>query len=314
MSDVTSPPAKPGAAPRRTRRRVATTVVVAAAVAAIGIALVRGWGAVSRYDWQLRPGWLALGTVLIFLAYLINGLAYVYGVELLTSARPPRRVSLSIWARSLLARYIPGNVMMVVGRAVLHHDEGVSKRVTVAATVYEQALGLGLATVGAVGYLAGYGNPGDGRFLWLLLIVPLLLVAIHPVPFRKLSTWALTRLRREPFDTLFTGRQVLRLTAIYALGMAPLVVGVWALVHAAAGASAGAPLEVGLAFLLAFVISLLVFIVPSGLGVRDGIFALALARNLPGGVAVAVAVGIRFALTIIELVFVGAVAAFGRRR
>lgn len=304
------------AAPQRrgSRRRLITAIVVVLVVGALAYVLVKGWGRVSQYDWQLDPIWLVLGSVMVILAYTCNGLAYGRSVEWLSPVHPPPALALSIWARSLLARYVPGNVMMIVGRAVLAHDEGVPKRVTVAATAYEQALALGIATIGAVGFLALYGNPGEGQLLWLLAVVPLILICLHPVPFRKLSTWALTKLRRPPLETLFSGRQVVGLFLIYAAGTVPLVVGVWALVRSAAGAQAGSPLEVGLAFLLAFVISFLAFVLPSGIGIRDGIFALALSRSLPGGVAIAVSVGLRFALVVIELIFVGIAVLVGRRR
>lgn len=299
---------------RSNRRRWITAVVVVLVVAALAIALIRGWSQVSQYEWSLSVGWLLVGAVMVMLGYTLNGLAYGESVEWLSPVHPPRRLALSIWARSLLARYVPGNVMMVVGRAVLAHDEGVARRVTLAATVYEQALGLGLASVGAVVFLAAFGDPGEGQLLWLLAVVPIILVFLHPVPFRRISDWLLRRVGREPLETLFSGRQVALLMLYYAAGMAPLVVGVWALVRSAAGAQAGGVLEVGLAFLFAFVISFLVFILPSGIGIRDAIFALALSRNLPGEVAIAVAVGLRFALIVIELMFVGLVVLVGRRR
>jgi hypothetical protein len=299
---------------RARRRRWITAIVVVLVVAALGVVLARGWGRVSKYDWRLEPGWLVLGTALVLLAYTFNGLAYGRSVEWLSPVHPSPALALSIWARSLLARYVPGNVMMVVGRAVLSHDEGVPRRVTLAATVYEQALALGIATVGAVAFLAAYGNPGEGRLLWLLVVVPVVLAGLHPVPFRRLSGWALTKAGRPPLETLFTGRQVGQLLLLYAAGTVPLVVGVWALVRSAAGPQAGSLPEVGLAFLLAFVISFLTFVLPSGIGVRDGILALALSRHLPGGVAIAVAVGLRFAMVIIELVFVGLAVLAGRRR
>ena len=47
------------------------------------------------------------------------------------------------------------------------------------------------------------------------------------------------------------------------------------------------------AFLLSFAISVIAFMFPSGLGVREGAFALALAQNVPTGVAVALSVGTR---------------------
>lgn len=310
-----SPPTadEPRPAPGR-RRKVLTVVVTAAALVAVAWGFVVGWDAVSGYDWRLNPGWLLLGCLAVLLAYLVNGVVYAHAVALLAPSHPPTRVSVSIWARSLVARYIPGNVMMVVGRAVLHQDHGVAKRVTLTATVYEQALGLGLASVGAVIYLARFGNPGDDRLLWLLLAVPAILALLHPAVFRRTSGWVLRRLGRQPVDAIYTAAQTVRLAGAYLIGMVFLVLGVWALVRSATGPEVGGVFEVGLAFLLAFVLSYLAFVVPSGIGVRDGIFAVALSRTVPLGVAIAVSIGLRLALTALELAFVGLAVAGGRRR
>jgi len=299
---------------RSNRRRWITLVVVLVVLAALTVALARGWDEVSGYDWQLHPAWLVLGVVLVLVGYAGNGMIYSRSVEWLSPVHPTMRVQVSIWARSLLGRYVPGNVMMVVGRAVMSHDEGVPRRITLAATAYEQIIGLGLGSIGAVIFLARYGDPGEGRLLWLLIAVPLILVFLHPAPFRRISDWALRRVGRPPLDALFDTRQVVRLVGLFACSMVPLIVGIWALVRAAAGPAVGGPLEVGTAFLLAFVISFLAFVVPSGIGIRDGIFALALSRHLPGEVALAVAVGLRFALILIELLFVGLAVMVGRIR
>ncbi len=314
MATDTTPETEVPEPSRSLRRRWITTVVVVLVVAALVIALARGWSKVSQYDWRLEPGWLALGAVLFLMAYAISGLTYCVAVEWLSPVHPRRRVSLSIWARSLLARYIPGNVMMVVGRAVMAHDQGVPKRATLTATIYEQALALGIGTVASVGFLAGYGNPGDARLLWLLIVVPVVLVCLHPVPFRRLSTWALRRARRPALDTLFTGRQVGKLLVSYTVGTTVLMAAVWALLRSAAGPEVGGVVEIGLAFMFAFVISFLAFIIPSGLGVRDGILAVVLARHVPGEVALALAFGLRFVMTVLELGFVGVVVMVGRRR
>ena len=86
----------------------------------------------------------------------------------------------------------------------------------------------------------------------------------------------------------------------------------WLLVHALVGAQAGGPLFVGAGFLLSFVVSMLAFVFPSGLGVREGVFALVLARDLPGEVAIAAAAAVRLALTAAELVFTAVVVAAER--
>jgi hypothetical protein len=130
---------------------------------------------------------------------------------------------------------------------------------------------------------------------------------LHPEVFGRLTGWLLRRAKREPLEALLSGRQVLALLAWYLLGAVLLALGIGLLVHSAVGDDGGSLLYVGLSFLTSWVISMLAFIFPSGLGVREGAFALALGRNLPGGVAIALSAGTRLALTLAELVFVGVV-------
>src|SRR4051794_41098196 len=68
------------------------------------------------------------------------------------------------------------------------------------------------------------------------------------------------------------------------------------------------------AYPVAFCVSVLTFIVPSGLGTRDAALATAMAAVLPGAVATAIAVAFRIFQTIVELLYVGGVAAHDRGR
>jgi uncharacterized membrane protein YbhN (UPF0104 family) len=300
---------------RRSRARrlggVAAGVLVLAFLAA---ALIDGWDAVAGFDWQFDPWFLALAAAGATGSLAIMGAGYVLLMERLAARRLPRGRLLSIWSRSLLARYVPGNVMMVAGRVVLGREAGVAGRVSVAASVYEQAFLLGLSALAAVGLLVFAGDLGQGPWLWLVAAVPLGLLVLHPRVFGPLTRRVLTRLGREPLETLLSMRGIWQLAGVYALAYASLGIGVWATVRGFTGDDAGGPLLVGAGFLLSFVISMLAFVFPSGLGVREGIFALVLARELPGGVAIAAAAATRLVLTLVEIAFAAAVVALERRR
>jgi uncharacterized membrane protein YbhN (UPF0104 family) len=147
----------------------------------------------------------------------------------------------------------------------------------------------------------------------LLILVPLIPIALHPKILGPMSSAALRRMRREPLTILLSPGQTAAAFAWYTGVQILIGLGAWMLVRAAAATDVG-PVFVGLAFLLAFTVSMLAFVLPSGLGVREGVLALALAPRLPGGVAVAMAIGLRFAFTIIELCFVAVMTSVWRRR
>jgi hypothetical protein len=189
---------------------------------------------------------------------------------------------------------------------VLGQEAGIPRKVSLAASVYEQALSLGAAAGGGLILLAAYGAGEIGPAAWLVALVPIGLLVLHPRVFGRLTGWLLRRAKREPLEALLTGREVLALLAWYLLGAVLLALGIGLVVHALVGSDAGSLLYVGVSFLTSFVVSMIAFVFPSGLGLREGAFALALGRNLPGSVAIAISAGTRLALTLAELVFVGA--------
>lgn len=301
-------------APRSRARRIGGLVAGLLVVAFLAAAVVGGWGRVSRYDWQFDAPFLALAVAGAGASLAATGIGYVAILEQLSARRLPRGRLLSIWSRSMLARYVPGNVMMVTGRVVLGREAGVAGRVSLAASVYEHAFVLGIAAVASVGLLLHIGDLGQGPWLWVVAAVPFGLVLLHPRVFEPLSSAVLKRFHRPPLEAFLSIRQVALFSGLYAFAYAFLGIGVWATVRAFAGTNAGGPLLVGSGFLLSFVVSMLAFVFPSGLGVREGIFALVLARTLPGGVAIAAAALVRLVLTLIELAFAGTVVALERRR
>jgi hypothetical protein len=246
---------------------------------------------------------------------LLSALAYEAILGGLHHPPPPVAATVSAWARSLLGRYVPGNVLMVVGRAVMAEAHGVPKRITVAATTYEQVIALVAASLLAVVALLDVGSGSSvGPAAWLVLGVPLAAVLLHPRVFGPASAWALRRVHREPLGALLPFGRVILMVGWYLVTSAMLGLSVWAFMRGVGGPGIGDPIGVASGFLLAFVVSMLVFIVPSGLGVRDALLALVLARQVPGGVAVALSVGSRLFLIAVELVFVALAAAVGRRR
>jgi hypothetical protein len=301
-----------GARRRSVSRR---TIGLGAAVLVLGFlgwGIARGWDRVRAYDWDLHPGWLALGVSLLAGVYVTSALGYAEIVARLVPAGPPRAQVADIWARSLLGRYVPGSVLMVAGRVVLGAEAGIPRRATLAATVYEQVLALAAAAAAAVVMLAVYDEVSGGAPLWLVAFVPLMVIPLHPRIFRPLTDRALALVRREPLGSTLGSREVAALGVWYAANAVIMGVGVWACVRSAAGPQSGDPILVGGGFLLAFAVSMLVVVFPSGLGVREGVFTLVLAQDLPDEVALTIAVALRLVMTLVEVGFVVGAALLAR--
>lgn len=270
-----------------------------------------GWSKAASYPWDLDWPLLALAVAVLVLFFLAWAAGYVGLLEILGGRRLSRPRFTSIWARSLLGRYVPGNVLMVAGRVVLGREAGVPGRVSLAASVYEQIAMLAAAALAATGFLLWAGRNWSPLF-WSVLVIPFGLVLLDPAILRRASDWGLARLGRPSTLALLTRRQVAGVLAWFGLTMGLLAVGTGLGVRAVAGPQAGSVAFIGLGFLLAWAASMLALIFPSGLGLREALFAAILARHLPGPAAVSLAAASRLLLTAVELVVIAALAVIGR--
>ena len=299
----------PPSPPPRTRPRLGGWLRLVQTLAVVAISyfivayLVHSWDRVHDYPWRLR--WLPLACSLLafLLFYVMNAVAWwllLRGFGLRSSGRR----AAATWGKSILARYLPGNVFMFLGRAWMSHTQGLDVKRVSAAMVYEQALGVGSALV-TVAILFPFWHYASPAAVWSLLAVPLLVALMHPRVFARLSARVLRLLGREPLAEVMRFRAVLALLCYYVAAWLVAGLASWLFVVAVTGARAGVLAAVVVAFAFAYVVGMAAFVFPSGIGVREAVLAAALASRLPGGVALAWAVLLRLWQTVIELLFVG---------
>jgi len=297
---------------RRLLLRIAQVAVIAVVAAFIVARLASSWDTVTAYSWRLSAGPLVASLVLFLAFYWLNGLAWwllVRGVR----QRAGLHDSVAVWGQSILARYVPGNVFMFLGRALLAQRRGLALEPIGAAMVYEQALAFAAALVTAAA-LFPFAREEPAAALWGIVGIPVILVALHPRVFSPVVNRLLRLLRRPALDAVLPYGAVLALLGLYVAVW--LVAGAAAFAFAAgvtdAGRDALVPVTAGYA--LGFVVGMVAFVFPSGLGVREAVLAATLAGSLPAGVALAWALLLRLWQTVIELVFVALVSVVARFR
>lgn len=298
---------EPGARPRVELRhpwlRAAQYVLGGAAVVFIVLALSRSWGDVQAYDWALRPWWLLLSALVFVGFYASQALAW----WLLLRAFE-ERVSVSwaaaSWGQSILARYIPGNVFMYLGRTLTSQRHGLALRRVSAAMVYEQALGFCAALV-TLGLLFPFWEYHRGLAAISLAGIPLLLVLLHPRVFVPLADRLLAFAGRAPLEVELGMGKVLALLCYFVASWFVAGLASWLLLRASTDAGVGLLPAVVAAFAFAYVTGMVAFVFPGGLGVREAVLAGALAGSLGAGVALAWAVLLRLWQIAVELAFVG---------
>jgi uncharacterized membrane protein YbhN (UPF0104 family) len=274
--------------------------------------VARQWNELPDFEWRFSPAWLALAIVCVTLFYALQGELWRVVIHLLgehIDAGPGR----AVWGKSLLARYVPTNVLMVLGRVVMAERCGVPKRVTLASVLYELAFALGTAVmVGAYFVIQLPDLEGQPARYAVLTLIPLVLVVVHPRVFQPLIDFALGKLGREPLPRVLPFGRVLALCLAYVGCWATIGLGLYAFVAALHPVDLSDLPYIASSYPVAFCVAVLTFVVPSGIGTRDAALATAMAVVLPGAVATAIAVAFRILQTLIELLYVGVVVALDR--
>jgi len=216
-----------------------------------------------RQAWQ-PVSWLylVLSFALLFICLFILALAW-YGLLRTMGGRLPLLMALRFYGLTLLPRYAPGMVWGYAGRILLCEREGVPRRLSTSSAVAEVGLIVGSGVIVAtmkyltVGWIALVGAPGVGLLIGLLL------------------AW-LMHLRRW----------VTRLVGVATwYGWTLAYIGFWLLYGAsswlivlsvAPGIEFSHAPDVIVSATVAWLAGFLVIFAPTGLGVREGVFALTL--------------------------------------
>jgi uncharacterized membrane protein YbhN (UPF0104 family) len=226
------------------------------------------------------------------------------------SARP----ALHVFFLGQLGKYIPGSVFAIAAQMDLGRSHGAPRsRVGAASLLFMGVLvAAGLLTAAVALPLTSPQALRD--FAWVLLVLPLGLIALAPPVLTRLVGLLLRVLRREPLERALSARGVGAATG-WALAMwAAYGVHLWLLVRPqdTAGRADLLLLSLG-AYALAWTAGFLFVIAPAGFGVREAALIAALAPVLDAPAALAVAGLSRVLMTLGDLVW-GAVGAALRPR
>jgi glycosyltransferase 2 family protein len=201
-----------------------------------------------------------------------------------------------------IGKYLPGGVWPVVGRGELASRAGVARTPAYSSV----ALSLGalylaamlVVLVGAPAILAGADPSGDrNRYLWVLALLPLGLLALHPKALERLRGLAQKVLRRDVDSPIPPWRESLTLVACYLPAWLLIGTATWAVARGLGQDVSW--LDIAPAAVLSWVVGFVLVPVPGGVGVREAAFVAA-AGSLDPGVAAAVALVARVLFVLVD--------------
>ncbi len=261
--------------------------------------------------------WLIPAFVVLPCFYALSALGWDFTLRFLGYRIGVGRAQVA-WGQPLLARYVPGSVLYVLGRVLLSERAGVPRRITIASIVYEQAISATSAIIVAAYFIINHPDLQGQPLRWaVLLLIPVAIVLLHPRVFGPLANRVLRSLRpraaargdlaargARPARLLLAqlgggcGRHLLR-RPFGQLDLRSTTSSSSALPRRSVTSRRWSPSSL-----------------PAGLGVRDAAFAWAVKAAVPGesfAVGSLIAIAVRGVLTVVEVLYVGVVTALGRR-
>jgi uncharacterized membrane protein YbhN (UPF0104 family) len=303
--------------PRSKRLRLAIQLGIALLVFGFLIlTVVDQWSEIKDKGAHFHVVWLIPAFVILPVFYALNALGWDLILRFLGYRLGALRAQVA-WGQPLLARYVPGSVLYVLGRVLLSERAGVPRRLTIASIVYEQALQATAAIVVSAYFLIDHPDLQDQPLRWAALaLIPLALALLHPRVFGPIANRVLRAFGREPLPAVIPLRGVAAVLAFYTLNWGVVAVGLYCVARSVSTISANDILLVGAAQAFGYVAALATLVAPAGLGVRDAAFAWAVKVAAPGNsfaVASLIAIVVRAVLTAVEVFYVAIVTALGRR-
>jgi hypothetical protein len=283
---------------------------------AVVLTVIDQWSEIKSEGVHFHVLWLIPALIILILYYVFAA----FGWDLILRSLGYRigfgRAQVA-WGQPLLARYVPGSILYVLGRVLLSERAGVPRRITVASIVYEQAISATSAIVVAAYFIIKHPDLQGDPIRWaVLILIPLAILILHPKVFGRLSNKALRAFGREPLPVVMSLRDVLALIVYYSLIWLVVAFGIYSVARSVTYIPYSDILLVGSAQAIGYFAALVTLVAPAGLGVRDAAFAWAVKAALPGrsfAVGSLISIAVRGVMTVAELIYVALVTAMGRR-
>jgi glycosyltransferase 2 family protein len=308
-----------GTAPPRSKRvRLAIQLGIALLIFGfLVLTVVSQWSEIQDKGVHFHVLWLIPAFIALPAFYVLSALGWDLILRCLGHRVGVGQAQVA-WGQPMLARYVPGSVLYVLGRVLLSERLGVPRRTTVASIAYEQAIAATSAIIfGAYFFIIHPDLEGQPLRFAVLLLIPAAILLLHPRVFGPLADRLLRAFGREPLPTVISMRSMIGLLAFYLLNWGVITIGTYCVARSVSNVPLDEMLTIGSAQALGYVAALATLVAPAGLGVRDAVFAWAVKGAVPGdsfAIGSLIAIAVRGVLTLVEVIFAAAVTTIGRRQ
>lgn len=283
--------------------RVAKIAVPLVVVFFVARVILDNWEQVREAEWRVSPLYLVGSFVLCSGWFLVRPVGWNIILNRF-GRKAPFFAVYRVYRQAELSRYVPGGVWQFVSRIYLIKRWRVSASACLAATIVDLVLATLAALVPASWTLLEVYSDFRLYHRIVLLAFPVAAIAVlHP---RILNAWAgfLARRLKQPWTPLRIGfLTLIGIWAMYVAGWLALAAGLALFAHGILVMPPEGSTYIGSSYAVAWLVGMLTMIAPAGMGIRDTALGVLLSRILLQGPAFTLAVGIRFWLLLIEVVW-----------
>lgn len=277
----------------------AKLLIIAAALVFLVAAIIDARNELS--DVVNDPDWLMLTLTLGAAVVAMTWIGWVWILILQRLGSPvPAVAGIGAYYVGDAVKYVPGSLWPVLGRGELAVRAGATRGHAYASVFLSLFLNQIVASAAAAAVLSPFALAGDGSRapLWLLLLLPAGAAALNPAVMTRVIGLAERIGRRAVNVPILSWRRSMSLVAMYLPAWAAV-----AATNVAAAEVLGVEAPVGeLAFAtcVSWLAGFLVVPAPSGLGVREAVFAAVLSASVDREDALAIALVARCAFVLAD--------------
>ncbi len=254
-------------------------------------------------NWSQLKGYaVKINYLYVFLAYItfvitnifMTGIWYILLRKL--SAKINLLSSIAIWAVSTLGKYIPGKGWQFVGIVYLSKMLGVKYETSIAASLIGQILAVVAGLIISFSILKTHLPP-----VFVTFFIALSLLFIYPVFLNKLLKFLGRITGKKILEITLTTRDTILVTLLYFLAWLVFGVAFNFLTISILPASGFHIIDSAKIFVSSYLLGLFAIFVPGGLGIREGVMAYLLGKDIPSYLASFISVYARLVVTLAEL-------------
>jgi len=266
--------------------------------------LYKNWCAVSAFDFRLHYNYLVISLILLFVYFLLRAGCWKIILKKMGIVLSMRK-SMKVSFLSMMGRYLPGKVWMVVGKIYLSGKEGVPQKEAFSSVVMEIVLEMVTSIFFFFFYLFSVMEQPllSPKVIYSLGILMVLGGSfLHPKIFYKIINNFLLKWKGEKVKECISYMDIIQLFVFYTIIILCQGGAFYFFVNTICYVPVDKILGLTGSLAVAGVVGTLSVFTPSGLGVREGVLALLLSSYIASPVAVLVALLARLWVTVVEVV------------